>query len=151
MVVSLKCPKEDKKGRVVVLEVFETQDRWCPVRAFVQWKESAQCEVGMPLFRLSTGVPLTGRKLNVVIKELLSKHIDYQFGKVTTHPRQLNPSTHFLPLPSSLIVRATGPLITLGKAKYISYTLLLHLPALFSSVSDSPKEPSVEASPIRNE
>ena len=70
---------------MVVLEVFETRDKWCPVRAFSQWEEGARCEAGMPLFRLSTGVPLTGRKLNVIVRNLLCKHIDYSFGRVTTH------------------------------------------------------------------
>ena len=83
--VKLKCPKEDKSGKAVILEVFESSSSICPVKAFERWERQAGTEKGFPLFRNNSGVPLTGRRINQWLKELLEPYVDYKKGKFTSH------------------------------------------------------------------
>jgi len=85
IVVKLKCPKENKKGPETIVDVFQTDNCACPVKAFRKWQEKAAPEKGQPLFRRKDGKPLTGRTLNRILKELLSPHFDYKKGFFTTH------------------------------------------------------------------
>ena len=84
--VWVKWPKEDKKGGEFVVEVFPSNNEHCPVKALKKWwKSGPPREKGMPAFRRETGVPLTGRALNKILRNLLNDHIDYDRGSVTTH------------------------------------------------------------------
>jgi len=83
--VKIKCPKEERKGAAVVVEVCQTAGTLCPVRAFEKWKEETTTERGLPLFRQKGGQPLTGRTLNVVLKELLQDTVDYKTGSISAH------------------------------------------------------------------
>lgn len=85
LLVTVKCPKEDKSGKGAVVEVFASEGKLCAVNAFKNWKRCAVVEQGLPLFRWRSGSPLTGRKLNVELKNLLGKHLDYSVGGVTCH------------------------------------------------------------------
>ena len=89
----LKCPKESKKGKAVIVEVYETQGTLCPVKAFERWKARTTTEQGFPLFRDETGTPLTGRKLNSWIKETLKGVINYDMGKFTSHSFRIGLAT----------------------------------------------------------
>jgi hypothetical protein len=86
IVVTLKCPKESKKGgAAVIVEIFETGGVLCPVKAFQKWESRAKPAAGFPLFREANGTPLTGVKLNKWLKDRLQTHVDYQKGKFTSH------------------------------------------------------------------
>jgi hypothetical protein len=91
--VRLKCPKENKTGKAVVVEVFESQGAICPVRAFDKWASKNQVETGFPCFRHKNGVPLTGRALNNILKKLLEPHVSYEKGKFTTHSFRIGLAT----------------------------------------------------------
>jgi hypothetical protein len=83
--VKLKCPKEQRDGKAVLVDIFESGGPICPVRAFQKWKLLAKCENGKPAFRGPCGTPLTGRKLNSYVKDLLKDSINYREGQLTTH------------------------------------------------------------------
>jgi hypothetical protein len=83
--VKLKCPKEQRDGKAVLVDVFESGGPICPVKAFCKWKLLAKCEGKKPAFRAPCGTPLTGRKLNGYVKELLKGSIDYAEGQLTGH------------------------------------------------------------------
>jgi hypothetical protein len=85
LAVKLKCPKENKTGKAVVVEVFESGGAICPVKAFTRWASMSKPEKGYPLFRDEQGTPLTGRKFNITLRELLESHVNYEKGKFTSH------------------------------------------------------------------
>jgi len=89
LLISIKWPKEDKKGSGVELEVFETGTEICPVRAWKKWKKSSNIsgkeQDRLPAFRLESGKSLTGRSFNKELKLLLEKHIDYSQGTISSH------------------------------------------------------------------
>ena len=69
--VKIKAPKEDKKGKAGIVDVYQTGSPVCPVQAFVKWDQYRIKEEDQPLFRFSTGEPLTGKRLNEIIRERL--------------------------------------------------------------------------------
>ena len=69
--VKIKAPKEDKTGKAVIVDVFQTRSAVCPVQAFVKWDGYRLKERDQPLFRFSSGEPLTGKRLNEIIRERL--------------------------------------------------------------------------------
>ena len=82
---NIKCPKEAKTGRSIVVDLFETKGETCPVRAFKKWRNRTETKPNEPLFMNKGNRPMTGRKLNSIIKQLLGKHVDYRKGKITSH------------------------------------------------------------------
>jgi len=84
MTVRLKCPKEDRTGKPVFVEVYETGGQLCPVKAFKKWQKKTTCQRGLPLFRDETGTPFTGARLNKALKERLQCYISYD-GSFTSH------------------------------------------------------------------
>ena len=74
--VKVKAPKEDKNGKVVIVDVFQTATAVCPVQAFVKWDSFRLKEVDQPLFRFSSGEPLTGKRLNEIIRERLRGYVE---------------------------------------------------------------------------
>ena len=83
--ISLKCPKEKKSGRPTIIDVFEVGGQLCPVSAFLKWSRYNKPQGGVPLFRDSTGTPLTGREVNKQLKRLLGKFAVYQNGSISSH------------------------------------------------------------------
>ena len=83
--ISLKCPKEKKSGRPTIIDVFEVGGQLCPVSAFLKWSRHNMLERGMPIFRDSTGTPLTGREVNKQLKSLLGKFAVYKNGSISSH------------------------------------------------------------------
>ena len=61
--VKLKCSKENKTGKAVLIEVYESGGTLCPVKAFGRWKTKTTSESGLPAFRETDGTPLTGQNL----------------------------------------------------------------------------------------
>ena len=91
--VKLKCPKESKAGKAVILEIFETKGTLCTIKAFERWAGRTQLEPGLPLFRDELGIPLTGTKLNKWLKRLLEDTIDYKIGKFSSHSFRIGLAT----------------------------------------------------------
>jgi hypothetical protein len=91
--VKLKSPKEDKTGKAVIIEIFETEGVLCPVRAFEKWAKKTTFETGFPLFRAKQGWPLTGVKMNRWLKDRLESSIDYSKGKFTSHSFRIGLAT----------------------------------------------------------
>lgn len=84
--VWLKWPKEDKAGKGVELEVFETGSEVCPVKALKKW----WCSNGpktpsQPVFMQKDGTAWTGKKFNKELQELIRPHIDSREGVITSH------------------------------------------------------------------
>ena len=84
--IKIKSPKEDRIGKEIVVDVYETRGQFCPVKYFRKWKENgAAVSCNKPAFTQPNGFPLTGKKLNEILKRLLSPHINYKKTKITTH------------------------------------------------------------------
>jgi len=84
--ITVKWPKEDKKGKGVEVEVMESGTAICPVKAYLKWRNvRTETSKGMPAFRQESGKPLTGQKLNNILRELLEEHISYETGTISTH------------------------------------------------------------------
>jgi hypothetical protein len=85
IIVSVKAPKENKKGGTAVVDVYETEGPTCPVKAFTRWRDRTSYDANMILFKEEDGTPLTGRKFNALLRQLLEPHIDYSKGQITAH------------------------------------------------------------------
>ena len=84
--IKLKSQKTDRVGVDQLVDVYESRGPFCPVKAFKKWLNCTQPLVsGMPAFREETGKPLTGRAFNKHLRVLLSKHVDYKEGSITSH------------------------------------------------------------------
>jgi hypothetical protein len=84
--ITLKSPKEDRVGKEIVVDVYASHGLLCPVKAFEKWeKTNPPKEKNKPAFRDEHGTPLTGRKLNAILKRCLSEHIKYEDGFVSSH------------------------------------------------------------------
>ena len=91
--VKLKCPKENKTGRSTIVEVYETHGTLCPVKAFTRWKDNAQTQIGLPLFRTNTGASVTGKAMNSWLRGRLEDIIDYKMGKFSSHSFRIGLAT----------------------------------------------------------
>ena len=82
--VRVKAPKEAKDVRAVIVDVFQTDTKLCPVRAYRKWeRQTAGWEPEQPAFRMKDGTPLTGPTLNRILKERLAGVLDGH--KIQTH------------------------------------------------------------------
>ena len=83
----LKSPKELRKGNGIMVELFPTNNHLCPIRAFEKWRNSSKVAKTAlkPMFRNEDGSNYTGREFNSDLKTLLSKHFDYNKGKILAH------------------------------------------------------------------
>ena len=82
---SIKHPKEDKMGRVVMVDVYETGGPTCPAKAFCQWFDRRDKTTNKVLFRKNDGTRTADPRFNAHLRMLLSPHIDYGKGKITAH------------------------------------------------------------------
>jgi hypothetical protein len=71
--IKLNGPKEQRNGKAVIVDVFESSDSICPVKAFGKWATRQPPASGMPLFRQPDGTPLTGLKLNSILDTLMGE------------------------------------------------------------------------------
>ena len=85
--LKLKSPKEDRVGAgCTFVDVYTTGGLLCPVRAFKKWMLTGPpADPDLPAFREEDGVPLTGRKLNKILRGCLEDSIPYDTGFVTSH------------------------------------------------------------------
>jgi hypothetical protein len=81
--VKVKMPKEDKKGQVLVVDVYQTGSDICPVKAVRKWlRATAVAENCQPAFRFESGAPITSNNFNAVLREWLKGVISQ---KITAH------------------------------------------------------------------
>ena len=87
IVLHLENPKEDKLKKGVNVELFSTGTVTCPIAAFNKWQKASNLRIDpiKPVFRLETGKCLTGANFNKALKDLLSKHINYEEKKFLSH------------------------------------------------------------------
>ena len=65
--VKLKSPKTDRIGTGTIVDVYESKGPLCPIRAFEKWQSSASRQKNKyPLFINDQGVPLTGKKIQLL-------------------------------------------------------------------------------------
>ena len=84
--VRVKSPKEDRIGKDVIVDVYQSGGFACPVSAYKKWTETnPPISTNKPAFRIPNGTPLTGKTFNKNLRELLSNHLDYSKGKITSH------------------------------------------------------------------
>ena len=69
--LKIKSPKEQRAGKDVIVDVYSTDTELCPVRAFKKWSSYTVREEEQPIFRFGSGVPLTGKKYNEIVRENL--------------------------------------------------------------------------------
>jgi len=86
IIVNVKWPKEEKKGKDVEVELYETGTDICPVRALRKfWKLKKRRNAEHPAFRMEDGMAFTGQMQNTTLKNLLKDHLDYREGKISSH------------------------------------------------------------------
>ena len=83
--IKLKCPKERKSGDPTVVDVFEAKGSLCPIKAFDKWSRKREAPGNLPLFCHEDGTPLTCRKFNQYLKNLLGKHSNFAGGSISAH------------------------------------------------------------------
>ena len=84
--ILVKSPKEDRIGREVIIDVYETKGKFCPIKYYRKWLDSnPPIQSKKPAFLKPDGSPLTGTDLNKILKQLLSPHIDYTKSRISTH------------------------------------------------------------------
>lgn len=83
--VCLKCPKETKSAAATTVDIYGNGGPLCPAKAFFAWRKIRSRDPDMPMFRDRTGTPLTGAKMNRIMKELLDPYTDSRKGKFSTH------------------------------------------------------------------
>jgi hypothetical protein len=91
--VKLKCPKESKTAAPTIVDIFQNAGKICPIKAFSKWHNLKHRERGLPLFRFENGTPLTGFKLNRIMKELLGPYTDPEIGFFGTHSFRIGIAT----------------------------------------------------------
>ena len=84
--IKIKAPKESRCIKNKIIDIYENGGTLCPVRALEKWLLTAPpTKKGLPFFRMHDGTPLTGRKLNEVLKKCFKKHIPAKMGFVSSH------------------------------------------------------------------
>ena len=84
--VLLKSPKEDRIGKGKVIDIYQSDRPICPVRTMQRWlRLRSWTEKSAPMFRYEHRSCLTGRKLNILLRQFLEKHLDYEQGKFSSH------------------------------------------------------------------
>ena len=84
--IKIKAPKESRCVKNKIIDIYENGGKLCPVRALETWLRTAPpIKKGLPFFRMSDGTPLTGKKLNAVLKTCFKKHIPEGKGYVSSH------------------------------------------------------------------
>ena len=87
LMVHLKSLKEDRLGKGVTVELFSTGTSSCPVDAWRKWRKVSKVATApsKPLFRLPSGLCLTGALFNKKLKSLLGSVINYAEKRFLSH------------------------------------------------------------------
>jgi hypothetical protein len=82
----LKAPKEDRKGKSTIVDVYATGGPFCPVHALSRWREVNQhWPSGQPAFRWDNGKPLTQGQFRKIMEDRLTGFIDNPADIFCTH------------------------------------------------------------------
>jgi hypothetical protein len=85
--IHLRNPKEQKLAQGVTVELFQTGNFLCPVAAFLKWRNCSKLQLSKlkPAIRLETGQNYTGRDFNKDLRLMMSQHVDYNKGTISSH------------------------------------------------------------------
>jgi hypothetical protein len=79
----VKMPKEDRKGEITVVDVYQAEDDICPVRAVKKWmRVTSGAKDDQPAFSFDSGLSITAARFNTVLRERLQGVLDV---RITTH------------------------------------------------------------------
>jgi hypothetical protein len=82
----LKMPKEDRKGRSTIVDVYATGGPHCPVRALTRWKAlNNDWPAGQPAFRWRNGSPLTQNEFRDILNSRLTGFVENPSEIFCTH------------------------------------------------------------------
>ena len=82
----LKMPKEDRKGRSTIVDVYATGGPHCPVRALTKWKAlNNDWPAGQPAFRWRSGAPLTQNDFRDILNSRLTGFVENPADIFCTH------------------------------------------------------------------
>ena len=120
----IKSPKEDKKGKAVIVDIFQSRADICPIAAWEKWQKlGPPCERGQPAFRWSSGAPLTSRRVNEILRERLTGYIDGGERFYTTHSFRTGAASML-----GMLGFSTEDIKSMGKWTSNSYERYLKLP-----------------------
>ena len=95
--ILLKTQKKDRIGKGEIIEVFGTNNFFCPIKSFQRYKKSTRNQAfcsQKPVFRTADGKAYTGKLFNQDLKDLLSSVIDYnKMGKISSHSFRIGITT----------------------------------------------------------
>jgi hypothetical protein len=85
--VYLKHPKEERLSDGVVIDLFESGDFMCPIKAHKSWLRDKGVKLSGEgaMFRLEGGRNYTGAEFNKDLKVMLRGVVDYSVSPVTSH------------------------------------------------------------------
>lgn len=83
--ICLKCPKETRSVTPTVVDVFRNDGQICPIKAFTAWYRLKPRRQDSPLFVFDNGTPLTGNKMNKLMRLLLGPYTDSDLGTFCGH------------------------------------------------------------------
>ena len=81
----IKALKEQKVGKDIIVDVYSTGSELCPVRAFKKWDSYRTKSEDQPLFRFGSGVPLTGKKFNEIVRSCLKDEVEGMESLFSSH------------------------------------------------------------------
>ena len=82
----LNAPKEDRKGKSIIVDVFSTGGPNCPVHALQKWKAlHGHWPAAQPAFRWDNGKPLTQNQFRKIMKQRLTGFIENPEDVFCTH------------------------------------------------------------------
>jgi len=73
----LKAPKEDRKGKSIIVDVYATDGPFCPVHALEKWQAvNKHWPANQPAFRWDDGRPLTQNQFRKIMGERLTGFVE---------------------------------------------------------------------------
>jgi hypothetical protein len=73
----LKAPKEDRKGKSSIVDVYATGGPNCPVHAFTEWKRlNKHWPAQQPAFRWESGKPFTQNQFRSILEHRLAGYVE---------------------------------------------------------------------------
>ena len=122
--VLIKSEKSDRVGAGTIVDVYANDGPLCPVKAFTTWQSfSPAFPSKEPCFRFSSGIPLTGKKFNAILHDLLKDHLNYEQGKITAHSFRRG-----LPTMMANLGFASHDIMALGRWSSEAYKNYIKLP-----------------------
>ena len=84
--IKMKAEKQNKKGGINLIDVYASDGKLCPVKAYQDWDGlNATRRKDGPAFCRSDGAAMTKNFFNAILKRTLNKHIDGVNGFISGH------------------------------------------------------------------